>query len=338
MAKVLTVAYYNTSNPTVDQVMLRVWHQAMINLDQPFVLVKAKNFNEALSWVQQNKADAVVGPINLIKGLPDVHFVDSYVPHEFVLATLPSKTSFWQRPLGLVRAFLGWVALWVLGILASAGLLFWFIERREKKSVVYATPFIKGWLRSMLICFGFFTTVGSFDNTMPTRPFSRIILVLLVLTSVFGMSAITSSIVSYTLSLQETTKKERVLSEFTHQKVAYLTDSADVKDILLNADTLPVDYLNIDKAMDALFSHQNSAVVTNRISLKSYLYQHQDVNIQFSLIPNDYANYYFLIHADEPIETKVIQMLQTLKLFGRINQIIDNNDNNNVGIENQPQS
>ncbi len=322
-SKTINMIYYAPADKdfeVLNKVLLDVWNQAAQDAGFEVNLLKTNNEQEAFAWLQSNKGDIIVGPLQYQQNQGN-DFINSNVSLQTgVLIASNVALTIWDKVVILLQIIFGKPVFILFIVLLFFSVLVWLLDHKHANSPFSHEP-LKGIARAFWFQASTFTTVA-YGDTVPARASSKAVTLASIFLYVFLLSAFIASMTAEITVLQTATARITSLTELHDKKVGYLKTEPLAKEDIEKYSGRALPYDSLEDAVKALVEHRISAVFASRLQLRYFLTIHPESDVLLTRFDIYHGDYTFMLKPDAPYESRINMSLYKVKLSGKLDEII----------------
>lgn len=328
----LTIVYYHpTEEPFLSEIAFKVWQNSASAMGVQFNTIRADNLTQAISLLENGKAQLIVGPIiPTAQILPTQYdYVDTYIPNQTgILISTKSHLNVWKKVFYLLKIFAGVSFLTVLCLMLVFAVLVWLAETRSNSDVFPRNP-ISGIAVAWWFSIVSFTTVG-YGDYVPKSSTGRFITVFWLFISLILGSTLYATMSSEATRLETQNHEINSLSEIGGKPIGYLQGHIGAYEDIEKYKGIPIPAVDFQQLATALTTEKISAAFVNNLVLNHELRQHPSANLKLLDLMVNSESFSFIIHRDNPLESVLIRTLYQQQLNGQTPEIISASINTSI--------
>lgn len=311
----------NSQETKFDGISIDIWEEIAKAQKLNFKYQYFDNVDKALAALENQRLDAVVGPISITaKRAERLRFSQPYYQSSLSIASRNDELSLWAK----IRPFFSLQLLAAIGlflsILAAVGLLFWLAEHKKSPEQFPKDP-KKGIANGMWLALVTMSTTG-YGDMAPITLKGRIIAgCWMVISLIFATSMIAGISSTLTLSSFKQATINQV-EQFPGKKIAAVENSPALS-FIKEHQGKKVSVASLNEAMEKLQNKKIDAVVFDRPQLLFYKNQHKAENIHIPKAEYYKQGYGFAFQTQSPLANPVNLALLKLAEIQRSTAIIE---------------
>lgn len=302
-------------------IAIEIWEDMANEKDWTYKYQSFTTVKSALSALENNELDVVVGPISITSDrVTRMSFSQPFYQSSLSIASRADGKGLWTR----IKPFFSFKLLVAVSIfvfiLAIVGTLLWLAEHKASPDQFPADP-IKGIGNGMWLAIVTMSTTG-YGDMAPITLRGRIIAgIWMVVTIIFATSMVAGIASTLTLSgMGSSTIKNA--EELSNKKVATISGSPAV-DFLKEHKARVVQSNDLNEAMDKLENKVVDAVVYDQPQLLYFMKEHNDEDLYLAKAEYYKQGYGFAFQQRSPLVYEVNRILLELAEAHVVEEIIN---------------
>lgn len=302
-------------------IAIEIWEDMANEKEWNYKYVPFNTVNAALTALENNEIDIVVGPISITSDrVAKMSFSQPYYQSSLAIASRADGKGLWSR----IKPFFSFSLLVAVGIfvfiLAIVGTLFWLAEHKASPEQFPSDP-VKGIGNGMWLAIVTMSTTG-YGDMAPITLRGRIIAgIWMVTTIIFATSMVAGIASTLTLSGLGTSSIKNA-EELSKKKAATISGSPAITFLKEYKATI-IQTGGLKEAMDKLENKTVDAVVYDQPQLMYFLKEHNDDDLYIAKAEYYKQGYGFAFPLKSPLVYEVNRTLLQLAEEHVVQEIID---------------